>query len=116
MEKKKIVIIGGGTAGASSLAFLQKKLGHICDIEMIASHEIPIVGVGEATVGNINIFLEMCGLDPEKTCLGDARGSIKFSVHCKDWFRYRWCRWLLILVTKRSFLFYSYWVIFYGIS
>ena len=87
MEKKKIVIIGGGTAGASALAFLQKKLGHICDIEMIASKEIPIVGVGEATVGNINVFLEMCGMDPEQTCLGDARGSIKFAVHCKDWLR-----------------------------
>ena len=87
MEKKKIVIIGGGTAGASALAFLQVKLGKICDIELIASKEIPIVGVGEATVGNINTFLEMCNLDPEKTCLGDARGSIKYSVHCKDWLR-----------------------------
>jgi len=87
MEKKKIVIIGGGTAGASALAFLQVKLGKICDIELIASKEIPIVGVGEATVGNINTFLEMCGLDPEKTCLGDARGSIKYAVHCKDWLR-----------------------------
>ena len=87
MEKKKIVIIGGGTAGASSLAFLQKKLGHICDIEMIASTGIPVVGVGEATVGNINVFLELCGLDPEQVCLGDARGSIKFAVHCKDWLR-----------------------------
>ena len=87
MEKKKIIIIGGGTAGASAFAFLQKKLGHICDVTMIASKEIPIVGVGEATVGNINTFLEICGMDPEKTCLGDARGSIKFSVHCKDWLR-----------------------------
>ena len=87
MEKKKIIIIGGGTAGASALAFLQKKLGHICDITMVASKEIPIVGVGEATVGNINIFLEMCGMDPEKTCLDDGRGSIKFAVHCKDWLK-----------------------------
>jgi tryptophan halogenase len=87
MEKKKIIIIGGGTAGASSLAFLQKKLGEICDITMIATQEIPVIGVGEATVGNINVFLEMCGLDPEKTCLGDARGSIKYAVHCKDWLR-----------------------------
>lgn len=87
MEKKKIIIIGGGTAGSSAFAFLQKKLGHICDVTMVASKEIPIVGVGEATVGNINTFLEICGMDPEKTCLGAARGSIKFSVHCKDWLR-----------------------------
>ena len=67
--------------------FYKKKLGHICDITMVASKEIPIVGVGEATVGNINIFLEMCGMDPEKTCLDDGRGSIKFAVHCKDWLK-----------------------------
>jgi tryptophan halogenase len=87
MEKKKIVIIGGGTAGASALALLQVKLGKICDIELIASKEIPTVGVGEATVGYIHLFLELCGLDPDKTCLDDARGSIKYAVHCKDWLR-----------------------------
>ncbi len=85
--KKKIVIIGGGTAGASALAFLQKKLGHICDIIMITSKSIPRVGVGEATVGNINPFLKECGLNPDKTCLNDARGTIKYAVRLKDWYK-----------------------------
>jgi tryptophan halogenase len=86
MEKKKIIIIGGGTAGASAAVFLQAKLGKACDIEVLTSKDIPIVGVGEATVGNINQFLEACDLEPEKICLDDARGSIKYSVHCKDWY------------------------------
>ena len=87
MEKKKIVIIGGGTAGASALLYLQSKLDEVCDIEMIASDNIPTVGVGEATVGNITTFLEACGLNPEQVCLGDARGSIKYAVHLKDWYQ-----------------------------
>jgi len=85
--KKKIVIIGGGTAGASALAFLQNKLGHICDIIMLTSKSIPRVGVGEATVGNIHPFLEECGLNPDKTCLNDARGTVKYAVHLKDWYK-----------------------------
>ena len=87
MEKKKIIIIGGGTAGASAACLLQNKLGNVCDIEILASRKVPIVGVGEATVGNINQFLEACDLDPEKVCLGDARGTIKYAVHCKDWYK-----------------------------
>ena len=87
MEKKKIVIIGGGTAGASAACLLQTKLGKICDIEILASKNIPIVGVGEATVGNINEFLEACDLNPEQVCLGDARGTIKYAVHLKDWYK-----------------------------
>ena len=86
--KKKIVIIGGGTAGASALAFLQNKLGHICDIIMLTSKSIPRVGVGEATVGNIHPFLEECGLNPDKTCLNDARGTVKYAVHLKDWYMF----------------------------
>ena len=87
MEKKKIVIIGGGTAGASAACLLQTKLGKICDIEILASKKVPIVGVGEATVGNINEFLEACDLNPEQVCLGDARGTIKYAVHLKDWYK-----------------------------
>ena len=42
---KKIVIVGGGTAGwITDLNLLQKTF---CDIVVVSSKEIPIIGVGE---------------------------------------------------------------------
>ena len=44
---KKIVIVGGGTAGwITALNLLQKTF---CDIVVVSSKEIPIIGVGETT-------------------------------------------------------------------
>ena len=85
--KKKIVIIGAGTAGASAFAYLSHYFKDIATIELVASEEIETVGVGEATVGNINAFLESMDLCPEEICLDDSRGSIKYSVHLKDWYK-----------------------------
>ena len=85
--KKKIVIIGAGTAGASAFAYLSHHFKNIANVELVASEEIETVGVGEATVGNINAFLESMDLCPEEVCLNDSRGSIKYSVHLKDWYK-----------------------------
>jgi tryptophan 7-halogenase len=50
---KKIVIIGGGTAGwATALNFLQKTVN--VKIQVVAAEEIPIIGVGESTTGRFN--------------------------------------------------------------
>lgn len=84
---KKVVIVGGGTAGASALALLQVKLSHLAQIILIDSTEFPPVGVGEATVGNISSFLAGCGLNPIHTCLAGAQGTIKYAVRLKDWFQ-----------------------------
>ena len=85
--KKKIVIIGAGTAGASAFAYLTHYFKEIADVELIASEDIETIGVGEATVGNINVFLESIGLEPEEICLKDSEGSIKYAVHLKDWYK-----------------------------
>ncbi|MFT5524063.1 MAG: tryptophan halogenase [Pirellulaceae bacterium] len=85
--RRKIVIMGGGTAGASAVALLQEKLSHLAEIVLIDSADFPPVGVGEATVGNISGFVSACGLNPIHTCLGAARGTIKYAVRLKDWFK-----------------------------
>ena len=84
MNNQSFTILGGGTAGASA-ANIIKTIFKNSEVNIIIDPNTPIIGVGEATVGNINAFLRLCNLFPEKVCLGDARGTIKTTVHFKDW-------------------------------
>lgn len=58
---KKILIVGGGTAGWMSACLLSKRLPEI-EITLIESSDIPTVGVGEATIIQMNYFLREMGL------------------------------------------------------
>lgn len=61
---RTIGVIGGGTAGYLTALALQAKRPWL-DVTIVESKDIPIIGVGEATVPNIQLFLHhYLGIDP----------------------------------------------------
>ncbi len=58
---KKILIVGGGTAGWMTASMLSKRLDDV-EITLVESSDIPTIGVGEATIIQMNFFLREMGL------------------------------------------------------
>ena len=81
---KRIVIVGGGTAGWIAASALAKKLGRTCSIQLIESPDIPTVGVGEATIPGIIDFIRFLGVDQEDF-MQHVQATIKLAIRFIDW-------------------------------
>jgi tryptophan halogenase len=81
MSIKTITVVGGGSAGWMTAATLVKNFPNI-KINVIESPNVPTVGVGESTLGQINEWLATLDIKDEdwmKECDASYKLSIKFT-------------------------------------
>jgi flavin-dependent dehydrogenase len=85
MSINKIVVVGGGSAGWMTAATLIKSFPDK-EIVVIESKDVPIVGVGESTLGGIKRWTRYIGLD-EKDFFPHTDASVKMSIKFTDFYK-----------------------------
>ncbi len=83
-----ILIVGGGTAGWLTAAYLSQELGSYredgVEITLVESSDIPSIGVGEGTFPSIKRTLEIIGIK-EQDFIRGAEATFKQAIQFTDW-------------------------------
>ena len=88
MALKRVLIVGGGSAGWITAAYMDAVLNapnrKAVDITLIESPDVGRIGVGEATVPSLRDTMRTIGID-EASFMKAADGSFKQAIKFVDW-------------------------------
>jgi 2-polyprenyl-6-methoxyphenol hydroxylase-like FAD-dependent oxidoreductase len=87
-RRRRLLIVGGGTAGWLTAAYLAKSLrvaeqAHL-EITLLESPDVGIIGVGEATFPTIRTTLQFLGID-EARFIRETSATFKQGIRFNDW-------------------------------
>jgi hypothetical protein len=81
---QSILVVGGGTAGWLSAAYLQRALGASVRVGLVESKHIAPIGVGEATVSTLRYTMSFLGFE-EHEWMAEASATYKTAVRFEQW-------------------------------
>lgn len=82
---ENVLIVGGGTAGWMTATYLNKAFGPQVKVTLMESPSVPRIGVGEATVPNLQrTFWDFLGI-PEREWMKEVNGAFKTAVRFVNW-------------------------------
>ena len=92
MTPKKVLIVGGGSAGWMAASYLEAALRdndkRPVEISLIESPDVPRIGVGEATVPHIHHILSVVGIEPLEF-MRRVDGTFKQAIKYVNWLHAR---------------------------
>lgn len=81
---KNVLILGGGTAGWMAASYLKKAFPSL-DITLVEAPAIPKIGVGEATIPNLQrVFFDFLGLEEEEW-MRRCNAAFKCAIRFENW-------------------------------
>ena len=83
---RKILIVGGGSAGWMAAALFANLFQGLYDIELVESEAIGTIGVGEATIPAIKKFNDLLDLN-EDEFMQLTKGTFKLGIEFIDWWK-----------------------------
>jgi tryptophan halogenase len=83
---RRVVILGGGTAGWMAAAALAKALGGRTAVHVVESEAIGTIGVGESTIPMIRRYLAALEID-EDDFMRATGATFKLGIEFRDWHR-----------------------------
>ena len=81
---RKVVILGGGTAGWMAASYLKKAFPDV-EFTLLEAPSVPKIGVGEATIPNLqSVFFDFLGI-PEHEWMRHCNASFKCGIKFVNW-------------------------------
>ena len=83
---RNVVIVGGGSAGWMTAAAFERLLPEY-NVTLVESPDVPVIGVGESTLGHIQSYMHILGLKDEewmKECCATYKVGIRFTNFYKN--------------------------------